>query len=179
MSNLGEIVLQHGDYTVRGPMPLSAENIEKLWQQAKQYPQIFGKEVLGNSKDFIELFVDFDGANPSINGLFFVVNDFLGVFYLTDIVPGDDALAHYTFFDRRHTGRKELVVEMMKYVFKKYKFNRLTAQVPNYATEQARHFIQSCGFVYEGKRRKAAPYKGDMFDINLYGILRSEVLRNG
>lgn len=179
MSNLGDVVLTHGEYTVRGPMPITAENIERLWQQAKQYPIIFGKEVLGNSKDFIELFVNFDDGKPEVNGLFYVINDFLGVFYLTDIVPGEDANAHYTFFDRRHNGRRDLVVAMLKYVFEKYQFQRLSAQIPNYATKQARHFAQACGFMYEGKRRKAAPYKGDRFDVNLYGILRSEVLKDG
>jgi RimJ/RimL family protein N-acetyltransferase len=176
MSNIGEIVYEDESYVVRGPMPLSSENIDRLWKQAKAFPHIFGKETLGDAKEFINMFVQFDGEIPIVNGLFYIVNDFQGAFYLTDIVPEEDALAHYTFFDKRHHGRETLVREMLKYVFKKYGFHRLSVQIPNYATSQARHFIQGCGFIYEGKKRKAARFKGDWFDVNLYSILRSEVL---
>lgn len=172
---LGDVVVEIGDYQVR-KMPLSAENLQAFWEHAKQYPVIFGKEVLNNADDFVKLFVYNENGEFRTNGLFFVVNDFLGIFYLSDIIPAEDALAHYTFFDRKHHDRKDLVIAMLKYVFKHYGFRRLSVQIPNYATPQARHFVQACGFQYEGKRRKAAYYKNDWFDVNCYGILREEVL---
>lgn len=172
---LGEVVLELDDFKVRR-MNLSAETLQEFWEHARQYPVIFGKEVLDNPSEFISLFIHNNNGTLEANGLFFVVNDFLGIFYLTDIIPGEDALAHYTFFDRRHHNREELVRKMLEYVFKRYDFQRLSVQIPNYATPQARHFIQDCGFSYEGKRRKAAFYKNNWFDINLYGILKSEVL---
>lgn len=175
---LGDVVVRTEDYEVR-KMPLSAENLQAFWEHAKIYPVIFGKEVLNNPEEFIKLFIYNENGEYRTNGLFFVVNDFLGVFYLSDIVPSEDALAHYTFFDRRHHNRRELVLEMLKYIFKTYQFHRLSVQIPNYATEQARHFVQSLGFAYEGKKRKAAYYKNDWWDVNLYGILKSEVLKDG
>lgn len=153
------------------PMPLTPENIQKFWDKASKFRTLFGREIKGNVMDFIELFLS-DGSSA----LFFVLNDFDGVFYLTDMVPEEDALAHYTFFDRRHNGREELVKEMLKFLFTRYNFRRLSVQIPNYTTDQARHFVQKIGFVYEGKRRKAAEYKGDFYDTNLYGILKSEAL---
>lgn len=177
--NIGEVVLELEDFTVRGPMPLTLENIQKFWEQARKYRVVFGEEVVQDSKKFMNVFLQFDGGVPTVNGLFFIVNDFLGAFYLTEIVPGEDALAHYVFFDRKLRGRKDLVQKMMEYVFKKYQFHRLSAEIPNYASAGARHFIQDCGFAYEGKKRKAAEYKGDRFDVNLYGILRNEVLKDG
>ncbi len=110
-------------------------------------------------------------------GMVWVVDDFTGVFYVTDIRDTDDALVHYTFFDRKHNGRLHFVKGMLKYVFEKFKFERLSAEIPNYATPQVRRFAEQLGFIYEGKRRKATTYKGDRFDVNLYGILKTEVLR--
>lgn len=175
---LGEVVLKSGEYEVR-KMPISAENLEAFWQHAKKYPVIFGKEILNNADEFIKMFIYNENGEYRTNGLFYVVDNFTGIFYLSDIIPGEDALAHYTFFDRQHNGRQELVKDMLKYVFERYQFQRLSVQIPNYATEQARHFVQSIGFAYEGKKRKAAFYKNDWFDVNLYGILKSEVLKNG
>lgn len=164
-----KVLVEVGEDKIRS-MQLTPENIQKFWDKAKKFDTLFGKELKNGVEEFTDLFMR-DGNV----GLFFVLNDFDGVFYLTDIVPEEDALAHYSFFDRKHNGREDLVKAMIKFIFDRYKFNRLSVQIPNYATEQARHFVQKLGFAYEGKRRKAAMYKNELYDVNLYGILSSEV----
>lgn len=163
------------------PLIFTVENIKKFWEVAKKYPTLYGKEILADPQEFINIFLTKDdNGNYTSSGLFWVVDDFIGVFYITDIrFDMSDALVHYSFFDRRQKGRVKLVKEMVKYVFNKYKFERLSAEMPNYALPASRHFVVDCGFVYEGKKRKAASYKGDKFDVNLYGILPSEALKNG
>lgn len=162
------------------PLILTPENLNKFWLKAKEFPTVYGHEI-ENIDNFIDLFFpqNPDGTLAS-SGLFWVVDDFLGVFYLTEITEDGgelvDANAHYTFFDRKHKGRIPLVKEMLKFWFSKYGFNRLSAVIPNYTTPQARHFAMECGMSYEGKKRKSAKYKGEYFDVNLYGILKSEVL---
>lgn len=156
------------------------ENMKKFWEHAKEFPTIYGKEFLGDVNQFLDCIGIVNGSNGyESHGLFWVINDFTGVFYLTDIVESGgeitDAVAHYTFFDRRHHGREKLLVEMLHYLFRRYGFSRLSVEIPNYATPQARHFILDCGFKYEGKKRRAVKYKQDLFDVNLYGILRSEL----
>ncbi len=157
-------------------MLLTPDNVQKFWEKAKKFHTLYGREISSVS-DFMGLFLSQqeDGQYQS-NGLFFVINDFLGVFYLTDIRVEEDALAHYTFFDRRHHGRESLLREMAKWLFKRYNFNRLSVEIPCYTVPQTRHFVTKCGFAYEGKRRKAVWYKGELFDVNLYGILKEEVL---
>jgi RimJ/RimL family protein N-acetyltransferase len=167
------------------PLIFTPETIEKFWLQAKQFPTLYGHEIVGDINKFIDLFFRREGTVFVPYGLFWVMNPekFTGVFYLTDIREEDGALtdahAHYTFFDRRHHGRVPLVKEMLKFWFTKYGFQRLSAEIPNYVTPQARHFAMECGMAYEGKRRAAAKYKGEWFAVNLYGVLRSEVLKNG
>lgn len=159
----------------------SIQTLEKFWDKARQFPTVYGHEITNDIQAFVSLFFtpELDGTLSS-NGLFWVLNDFTGVFYLTEIREDTgeltDANAHYTFFDRRHRGRAPLVREMLQFWFNKYGFQRLSAEIPNYVTPQARHFAQECGMSYEGKRRKAAKYKGSWFDVNIYGILRDEVL---
>ena len=164
------------------PLIFTPDNLRTFWEKAKQFPVIYGREISGNHNKFVELFFDYTQSGLVAKGLFWVLNDFVGVYHLNniteDVSTGTliDAQIHYTFFDRRHHGRVDLCKEMLKFWFKKYEFNRLSAEIPNYTTPQARHFAQACGLSYEGKRRKSALYKGSWYDTNLYGILKSEVL---
>lgn len=163
------------------PLIFTIENLKRFWEVAKQFPTLYGREILDNPEEFIKIFLtEKEDGQYTSDGLFWVVDDFVGVFYITDIrFDLSDALVHYSFFDRRQHGRKQLVQEMIKYVMDKYKFERLSAEIPNYTGSVARHFAVDVGFIYEGKKRKAAHYKGDKFDVNLYGILPSEVKNNG
>ena len=166
------------------PLVFTEQTITAFWNKAKQFPTLYGHEIVNDLNKFIDLFFQREGGQLVPYGLFWVMNpaQFTGVFYLTDIREEDglcvDAHAHYTFFDRRHHGRVDVVKEMLKFWFKKYEFQRLSAEIPNYVTPQARHFAMECGMNYEGKRRAAAKYKSDWFDVNLYGILRSESLND-
>lgn len=166
------------------PLEFTPENIQRFWDCAKQFPSLYGREILSDTEAFTQIFMRTNARGEfELNGLLWVVDDFVGVFYLSDIVVDRDtpvdALVHYTFFDKRHKGRKPLVKQMIRHVFDKYKFQRLSAEVPLYTKEHTRHFIIDLGFHYEGKKLKSAQYKNDWFDTNLYGILREGVLKNG
>lgn len=171
------------------PLYFTENNFLEFYKQASQYPVLYGKDISRGPSSFREMFFD---KNGNCNGLFWVVDQFVGVYYLTDIIERDskrvDALVHYSFFDRRHKGRYELTKAMIKYVFDEFGFNRLSAEVPAYAIRykpeyitstnpegKVKPFIESLGFKQEGRRRKSAWYKDDWFDVILYGILRSEV----
>jgi RimJ/RimL family protein N-acetyltransferase len=118
-----------------------------------------------------------NGPNNIIpTGLFWVIDNFIGMLYLTDIKPGLDAKVHYCFFDRRHIGREKLIREMLKFVFKEFQFERVTAEIPLYATRKTFMFAEQVGFKKEGRLRKAARYDGEVFDKNIYGITKGEVL---
>lgn len=171
------------------PIIFTLPNLQKFYDKAKKFPTLYGKEIIDSPEEFLKLFVVEYGDTISLNGLFWGICDdeeltnLVGVFYMTDIMPSE-ALVHYTFFDRRHKGRQQLVKAMMKYVFEKYKFQRLSVEIPLYTISKHRNqntirFILDCGFFYEGKKRKAAYYRGDWYDINMYGILRTEALRDG
>ena len=137
---------------------------------------MFNEEISNDFQKFAELFLYQIGNEVSLNGLFWVIDDFVGVYYLNHIVPGVDAQVHYSFFDGCQNGRQDLTKKMISYVFERYDFNRLSVSIPCYAVDATPKFVENLGFKYEGKKRKLARYNGDWFDVKLYGLLKENHL---
>ena len=158
------------------PMPLSRSNLLKFWEHSSKYPTIFNTEIRGDFQKFCELFIDEHNGELTGRGLFWRVDDFVGVVYMTNIQPAHDALVHMSFFDGRLKGRQPLMKAMLQYVFKKYMFRRLTAEVPEYVVPYTIDFVKALGFKFEGKKRRSTPFDNKYFDTNIFGVLREELL---
>lgn len=160
------------------PVIFTPENLNLFYERASKFPVLFGREIRG-PEDFFRRFFYIDGAGlPVLHGPIWQVDDFVGVFYLTDIYEFE-ATAHFAFFDARFFGRHKLVRAMLEKVFRSYGFLRLNVEIPTYSGKKVFQFVSDLGFALEGRKRKCAPYKGALFDINLYGILRDEVVKDG
>ena len=109
------------------PLVFTPENLAKFWDKAKQYPTLYGNEI-SNAQDFYNLFINQGENGLSLNGLFWVIDDFVGVVYLNNITS-QEADIHYSFFDKRHKGREVLAKKMLKYIFNTYGFHRLNVQI--------------------------------------------------
>jgi RimJ/RimL family protein N-acetyltransferase len=155
------------------PMRLTPENLRTFYEKASEFRTLFIDEVNGDFHKFAEMFIGNEGDRVWATGLFWIVDDFVGIYYMTNIRQ-HDAEVHYTFFDRRHLGREELTKQMLKFVFKKFGFWRLTTEIPYYASKHTFNFVFRLGFKREGRRRKAVMYKDELFDTMLLGILREE-----
>lgn len=152
------------------------ESIHKFYEKSKELKTVFSKEFFGDFEKFCSTFFTRDSNGiVTPQGLFWLVDDFVGMFYVTDIYPGIDAQCHYLFFDKKHRGREELAKEMLKYLFDTFKFHRLSIELPNYASDSTRRFIQDIGFHYEGKKIKNAKLNGIWYDSNLYGLLNEKL----
>lgn len=159
-------------------MQLTPVNLKTFWEKSRQFRTVFSEEVNGSFKKFCELFLSLDGDRPRAHGLFWVVDDFVGVFYITHITELD-AQCHFTFFDRRLKGREELTKKFIRHGFDHFGFRRLNVEIPKYASKHTFGFTMALGFVKEGEKRKAAKYKDDWFDVVCFGLLREEASRNG
>lgn len=166
------------------PMPLTPQNVKLFWEKARVFKTLFTKELNQDFHSFTETLLSGDVDNVTSNGLFWRVDDFVGIFYVTDITEYD-ANIHYTFFDRRHKGRHNLVRSMIKYGFNKYGFHRVSAAIPYHVSKKEDKdkealnqgvfsFIKSVGLVPEGRKREAALFDGEWFDVQLFGILKQE-----
>jgi RimJ/RimL family protein N-acetyltransferase len=168
------------------PMALNPQNIKTFWNKARGFKHLFGRELRDNFHEFASTLVSGENEDDlKANGLFWRIDDFVGIFYMTDIEPNVDAKVHYTFFDRRHRGRIDLVKTMIRYVFMKYGFHRLTAEIPLFATkiysvdepsinQGVLSFVQNVGFKPEGRKREAVKFDNDWFDVQHFGILKQE-----
>lgn len=161
------------------PMKLTLENLRIFWEKARQFKYLFDSEINDDFAKFCRLFLQEGPNGVESKGLFWVVDDFVGVIYMNRIVVGVDALVHYTFFDRRHRGRHELIREMIRYGFRKYNFRRLSVEVPMYAQRATQQFVLHLGFIEEGRKRKLAWHNDDWFDVKLFSILKEEALNLG
>jgi hypothetical protein len=183
MEPIIEVECKERDGTVNRkvyPMFLTPENLRDFFDRVKDHPTLFNSEVRGDFAKFVSVFLDQESAGGTTilksRGLFWRVDDFVGVFYLTDIILNQDAAAHFTFFDSRINGRENLTLEMLRYVFRKYKFQRLTVELPLYVTVPTLKFVEQLGFTHEGCKRLAIEFDGKFFDVNIYGILAEEIL---
>lgn len=158
------------------PLIFTPENLVRFYEAASQFPVLFGKPIR-TIEEFLSYVLTFDSnGTPSLNGSFWIVDDFVGILYLTNITERE-ADAHFAFFDKRFRGRRELIRQMIQHVFQTYGFVRLTAQLPEYIGKPTLKFVSGLGFSLEGKRRNAARYHDKDFGILMYGILASEVAR--
>lgn len=147
------------------------ENLRVFWEKARQFKTIFSKEFNDDFEKFCTLLMHSEGDELVANGVFYVVDDFVGVYYMTNIAPKVDAEVHFTFFDRRYNGRLEMTKQMLQYVFDTFQFRRLTAEIPYYATEAPHTFAKLLGFKFEGRKHKAIRFNADDFDVAIYGLL--------
>ncbi|GAG16272.1 unnamed protein product, partial [marine sediment metagenome] len=99
---------------------LSAEKLKWLYDRVKEFDLVFNDHVPNTLDGFASLFVVPNGnGRITSNGLIWQVDE-VGILYLTDIRPEFEALAHFTFWDRRIRGREELVRAMLRYCFDRY-----------------------------------------------------------
>lgn len=156
------------------PFVYTKENILRLYECAKEYPVLFGRR-LQSIEDFTSHLITLNlSGDAEPRGLIWIIDDYRGMFYLNDI-SDIEASVHYTFFDRRHHGREVLVREMLRYVFRKYRFVRLNAYIPAYAGFGVRSFAERCGFKLEGRKRNSAWWKDKWYAVHLFGILPSDI----
>lgn len=121
----------------------------------------------------------------------------VGILYLTDIVPGNNATAHYAFWDGGIRSKTDVIQSMIDWVFADHDgwigLRRLTLEVPVYAYMLALHAEKKLGFggdyqyrlrrgkghgkgnrniSVEGVKRKAIRWRGADHDILVLGRLR-------
>lgn len=116
----------------------------------------------------------------------------VGLIYFTDIVPGEDATAHYCFFDERLKDKTPILRAMAEWAFSAHEnwepLRRLTIAIPDYAFALARHAHRALGFggdfVYErngvslpveGVKRSALQWRGQRRDVLILGLLNPEM----
>jgi len=155
-------------------VPFSVERLHYYYEKLKRFDVLFNDLFRNDFDVFVRAFVGNDGEKTWAKGLLWEVDD-VGIVYLTDIKPGYEATAHINFWDRRLKGREELCRELAKHVFLKLKLHRLVAEIPLYSLPTI-NMVEKVGFKKEGRKRKAARYKQEWWDVNMYSMLETDLL---
>lgn len=154
--------------------PLSIKNIQALFARASRFPTLFGQEGPKDFPEFLGILMHEEDKSIRPNGLMWVVDDLVGIFYLSDIQPGTDANIHFSFFDQRLRGRLDMCRKMVQLTFEQFKFRRLSIELPEYVRGNTPLFVEQLGFRREGCKRQATTFAGRWFDVRIYGMLYEE-----
>ena len=155
------------------PASLDRDTLQDYYEKIKEFDVVFNHLVPNDPLKFAEIFLGQE-QNGEIyaKGLIWEVYD-VGILYLTEITQ-TQALAHFTFWDKRLRGRLDLIREMIKFCFDRYGFERIETRVALYA-KPILPVVEKIGFKKEGRLRHTSPYKGKWFDTNIYSILKREL----
>lgn len=71
----------------------------------------------------------------------------------------------------------DTVMTVMKYAFEELQLDRLDGSIIDYNTGSQRLYINKCGWVIEGKKRKSVFKKNSYHDTLMVGILKEEYFK--
>ena len=164
---------------------LSFETLRGYYDKLKEFDTIFNGFVANNLDAFIHSFIQGDSEKDvAATGIIWEVDD-VGILYLTNISIGNDALAHFNFWDRRIKGRERLIRGMMWYVMNEFNLHRVGIEVGMFAAPWLPSAVERIGFTKEGRKREAIWHvpkgadEGQWFDSIIYSMLRHEVNEDG
>lgn len=84
-------------------------------------------------------------------------SDIVGIAYLTDIIPGGDAKAHYVFWDKELMSKTGFLEEMIQWCFADHPdwiaLRRLTVEAPTFGYAFIKHAARKLGFGGDFKYR--------------------------
>jgi RimJ/RimL family protein N-acetyltransferase len=151
---------------------LNPQKVSELWGSFKSNPVIFTDEIDGSFEAFFDVIM-----NPRT--IWHEIYDEIdreakGVFCLSNIIPGYDAVGHFAYWDRVARGRDILSLLMMSQAFERFSLHRMTAEIPSYQSGTIRA-AERIGLKKEGVKREAVRRRGKWVDLVILGITEDEL----
>lgn len=104
-----------------------------------------------------------------------------GILFLTDVIPGGDARAHYVFFDGNLSSKTELIERMIEWVFTDHDdwiaLRRITVEIPAHAFALAHHAAKTLHFGGDFEYRRKVGSR--TIDVPVEGVRRNALLWRG
>ncbi len=139
-----------------------------LWKKAKVYSSIFTDEMLdGGVHLFCEMLLNKNTVTVEIKG---------GLLILQNIIHGLRGEVHFILWDSKLSSKAMLMKELLLWAFLSFELERIETFVASYARAIMRFLERKLGFQMEGVMRNRVRNKGELTDLYVYSILKSEVL---
>jgi hypothetical protein len=143
------------------------EEFENFWNEVSKYDAIFANDYMRDKDRYQGVLL-----KPDTNPLRFPG----GYIVFSAMIPELKAEVHPVFTDRKMSAHKELFRDVLIWAFLQYRYYRIETFVADYAHSVKRFMTKTMGFVHEGTLRKRIVHRGKVMDIDVYSILREEVL---
>lgn len=152
-------------------MVLTPPKVEWLWREHQKYPSLFSDLTRGNLDNFIAAMY----APNTFWTELYEGDTLIGLLYLVNMHQVIDCDCHVLFFDRKTKDKIALCREALRWVFKEFRFHRVSAQVPEIYHATLR-LVKGIGFKQEGLRRETLLIGGKWVGEIQFGLLSSEML---
>ena len=151
---------------------LTPQKIQELWIEYNQHDTLFSDYTMGKVEPFLDILF---APNAIIAEIYSIDDEMpLGSMMLNRVLVDFDALAHFTLWNGRARGKEPLFLEMMRMWMGEFRLRRMSTEVTGLSKGVIR-MIERLGFQHEGTRREASIHKGAWVDMEMYGILESEL----
>lgn len=151
---------------------LTPQKIQELWIECSQHDTLFSDYTKGKVDPFLDVLF----APNAIQAEIYSIDDEMpvGSAMMNRVIRNFDALAHFTIWNGRARGKEPLFLEMMRLWMGEFKLRRLSTEVTGHSKGLIR-MLDRLGFKHEGTRREGSIHKGAWIDLEMYGILESEL----
>ena len=151
---------------------LDVEKLTELWNVFKEHDVLFTDTILGDLEAFIDILM-------SSNSVWFEIyslreNKPVGVGYISNVILGYDAKGHFAVWDGKARKLEGIVLKNIQWVMDRYRLHRMSSEIPSYQSGTLR-FVQRLGFQSEGIRREGILRNGSWGDLEMFGLLRTEL----
>lgn len=151
---------------------LTAQKIQEIWMEYSQHDVLFSDYTQGDVEPFLDMLFD---PRAIIAEIFMPEYDTpAGLMMLNRVIPGFDAMGHFTLWGAKTRGKEPLFWKMMEKWMDEFKLRRMSVETPGFGKGLIR-MIERIGFTHEGTRREGTIHKGSWVGLEMYGILRSEL----
>lgn len=94
--------------------------------------------------------------------------------YISEIAYGGNANLHVLNLDGQAAVQVDKVRPILQEMFREHALQRMSIWIPSPLVRIA-HAAQQIGFTPEGRLRDAAIYSGRLVDVEIFGLVRSEI----
>ena len=141
--------------------------MQRLWEHIQTQDYAFDDFSRGSIETFALSLLD-------KGSLHFEVDD-RGYIVVRNLLYSDNPNIHFCVWDRSMQMREIIACgqEIIDFLFRRLKVARVSAWIPTY-NRQATRFATLLGFRYEGEQRNAILFHEKHYNVQMYGLLRSE-----
>lgn len=170
LASVGDPVITLDRWEVR-EMELGWPKVVGLWYKVKEHKTLFSDLTRNDFNGFVRYLTQAQSIWLEV----YQDGELVAIICFTGMHAVVDAELHMVAFDRQPAEKLPIIKEIIRYMFKNFPINRITAQplVIFYATIR---LLKKVGFTEEGRKRQVMCINDKWFDSVIYGITREEVM---